>query len=101
MCYSRPVLDWLLRPFRSPLPLPDADRVPAWATALQARLDAQAMAPPAPWVTELQEAVQKLARAQAKQGARFESLESKVEAGFTELRSATKPAPRDDASPKS
>jgi len=53
---------------------------------------------PPDWAVELLDAVQKLARSQARAAARVEALESKVEGGFAEMRSAVA-APRPSAAP--
>ncbi len=53
----------------------------------------EAGAPAPPWALELQEAVQKVGRAQAKTMARIEALESKVEGGFSDLRSSAPSGP--------
>ena len=71
-------MSWLKRLFalrREPPPLPALP-------ALEAR------APVPPWALELQDAVQKVGRAQARTMARIEALESKVEGGFSDLRSS-------------
>ncbi|HXD53922.1 MAG TPA: nucleotide exchange factor GrpE [Solirubrobacteraceae bacterium] len=47
----------------------------------------------------LQEGVQKLARLQARHGARLEEIENKVEGGFADLRSATEHAARAASAP--
>ncbi len=73
-------MSWLKRffaPRREPPALP----------ALEAR------APVPPWALDLQDGVQKVGRAQARTMARIEALESKVEGGFSDLRSSVPSGP--------
>jgi molecular chaperone GrpE (heat shock protein) len=61
-------------------------------------VEALRSAAPPSWAAEVQETLVKLARVQAKQGARLEGLEGKVEAGFAELRAAGSRAAATEAS---
>lgn len=73
-------MSWLKRlfgPRREPTPL----------------LALEAAAPVPPWALELLEAVQKVGRAQARAVARIEALESKLEGGFSDLRSTASSRP--------
>ncbi len=73
-------MSWLKRlfgPRREPIPL----------------LALEAAAPVPPWALELLEAVQKVGRAQARSMARIEALESKLEGGFSDLRSTATSRP--------
>ena len=82
------MLTWLNKLRGHPAPAAQTE-VPGWACELQDALHSldEGLRVPPEWATELLEATQKLARAQAKQGARVESLESRLDAGFTDLRS--------------
>ena len=55
----------------------------------------EAPAPAPPWAVELQETVQRVGRAQTRVIARIEALESKLEGGFSDLRSNPNPRPAD------
>jgi len=81
-------MSWLTRLFRPEQPDPPAS--------------AEAPVPEEPpeWALEMLEAIQKVGRAQAKAAARVEGLESKLEGGFADVRSAVAAARPATQSPK-
>ncbi len=79
-------MNWLTRLFTRKQPNPSVDPEPL------PQLEAHPPDEPPEWAVDLLEAVQKVGRAQARSIARLESLESKLEAGFTDVRSAVSAA---------